>query len=261
MMYVMLSRVCALWQIFILNKFDESKMYPNKKALKELARLEEISQNKNPTHWEIEDKETMKISSLNCRSLKKHHQDIISDNIILKSDVIFLQETWLEDDTSLENLRISNYELHLNSNGKGKGIAIYYKKDTLQHAIDIKEENMQLSKFTSSTIDIVVLYRSQGGNLKDLTMNLEGLISRNKPQLIIGDFNFCYIENSSNSTKKYLKENHFKQLILEPTHIEGNLLDQAHVRDIQQVNKYSTEMHSKYFTDHKGLAIMIEKNK
>ena len=120
---------------------------------------------------------------------------------------------------------------------------------------------MQLSKFTSSTIDIVVLYRSQAGNHNDLKANLEAMINRSKPQLVIGDFNFCYLENSSNATKKYLEENDFTQLITEPTHIEGNLLDQAHVRDVQQINKYSTEIHSKYYTDHKGLAIMIQKNK
>ena len=179
----------------------------------------------------------------------------------MKSGVICLQETWLEDDTILENLKISNYQLHLNSNGKGKGIAIYYKKYALKHEIDIKEENMQLSKFTSSNIDILVLYRSQGGNPNDLMMKIAELTSRKKPNLVIGDFNFCYLENSSNSTKKYLKENDFKQIIAEPTHIEGNLLDQAHVRDVQQINKYSTEIHSKYYTDHKGLAIMIQKNK
>ena len=106
MLYVMLSRVCAMWQIFILNKFDESKMYPDKKALKELERLEEISQNKNPTNWEKEDTDSLKISSLNCRSLRKHHQDMISDAVLLKSDVICLQETWLEDDLILDDLRI-----------------------------------------------------------------------------------------------------------------------------------------------------------
>ena len=193
-MYVMLSRVCAMWQIFILNKFEESKMYPNKKALKELERLEEISQNKNPTDWEKEDSTNMKISSLNCRSLNRHYQDIISDNLLMKSDMICLQETWLEDDTILEKLNILNYELHLNSNGKGKGIAIYYKKDVVQHESDIKEENMQLSKFTSSTIDIVVIYRSQGGNPNDLTKNLSTMMNRNKPQLVLGDFNICYLE-------------------------------------------------------------------
>ena len=178
----------------------------------------------------------------------------------MKSDVICLQETWLEDDTSIDDLKISNYELHLNSNGKGKGLAIYYKKSNLQHEIDIKEDNMQLSKFTSSTIDIVVLYRSQAGNHDDLKANLEAMINRSKPQLVIGDFNFCYLENSSNATKKYLEENDFTQLITEPTHIEGNLLDQAHVRDDQQINNYSTEIHSKYYTDHKALAVMVKKS-
>ena len=52
MVYVMLSRVCTLWQIFILNEFDEAKMYPNKKASEELARLDKIFLNNNPTCWE-----------------------------------------------------------------------------------------------------------------------------------------------------------------------------------------------------------------
>ena len=234
-------------------------MYPDKKALKELERLEEISQNKNPTNWEKEDSETLKISSLNCRSLRKHHQDIITDALLSKSDIICLQETWLEDDMIFDDLIIPNYDLHLNSNGKGKGIAIYFKKDTLQHEIDIKKETMQLSKFSSSTIDIVVIYRSQGGNHNDLKENLATLMSKDKPQLVIGDFNYCYLENSSNSTKKYLQENAFNQLITEPTHIEGNLLDHAHVRDVQGMYNYSTEVHSKYYSDHKGLAIIVKK--
>ena len=35
MVYVMLSRVCALLQLYILNEFDRAKMYPNVKALEE----------------------------------------------------------------------------------------------------------------------------------------------------------------------------------------------------------------------------------
>ena len=259
MMYVMLSRVCTLWQIYILNEFKDSKMYPNKKALIELERLQNISQNMNPTNWERVDKGTMKISSLNCRSLRKHYEDIISDKLLLKSDVICLQETWLEEDTLSDNLSIQDYDLHLNSNGNGKGIAIYYKKNTIQHETDIKKENMQLSKFTSSSIDIVVLYRSQGGNHNDMKANLAALASKNKPQLVIGDFNYCFLKESMNPTKRYLQERSFTQIVHEPTHIEGNLLDQAHVRDVEKINKYSVEIHSKYYTDHKGIAIMIKK--
>ena len=179
--------------------------------------------------------------------------------MLLKSDFICLQETWMEDDTTLDNLSIQDYDLHLNSNGKGKGIAIYCKKNTFHHEIDIREENMQLSKFSSSSIDIVVLYRSQTGNHNDMKANLVALASSNKPQLVIGDFNYCFLKESMNSTKKYLKENSFTQLVNEPTHIEGNLLDQAHVRDVKNINKYSVEIFSKYYTDHKCIAIMINK--
>ena len=55
--------------------------------------------------------------------------------------IICLQETCLEDDRTREDLEIETYELHLNSNGKGKGIAIYFKKNMLKHEIDIKHQH------------------------------------------------------------------------------------------------------------------------
>ena len=257
--YVMLSRICALWQLYILDEFDESKMYPHQQAIEELERLKNISINSNPTEWEKEDNGNFKIYSLNCRSLKKHFPDIISDDILMKSDVICLQETWLDDDTLRGDLDIANYELHLNSQGKGKGIAIYFKKETLRHQIDIKEENLQLSKFTSDVIELVVLYRSQNGDHKHLTQILETLLDSEKPLFVVGDFNFCFMGNSSNPTKKYFHENLFEQLVQEPTHIEGNLLDHAYMRDPKRVNKYKTELHSKYYTDHKGVAMLVKR--
>ena len=242
------------------NHFDETKMYPNQLALKELERLEGISKNKKLSEWEIEEKWTLKISSLNCRSLKKHFLDILSDDLLLISDIICLQETWIEEETLVDNLQIPNYDLHLNSYGRGKGIAIYSKKGILRHEVDINEENLQLSKFSSSSIDIVVLYRSKNGNLQDLAQKLDSLLNTQKTQLVIGDFNFCFLENSSNSTKQYMKNKDFNQLIKEPTHIEGNLLDQAYVRDVRSYHKFSAKLHSKYYTDHKALEIMVKKS-
>ena len=68
MVYVMLSRPCSLSQIYILDEFQKSKMYPNQKALVELERLNKISKNNNPSEWEKEDPNSIKITSLNCRS-------------------------------------------------------------------------------------------------------------------------------------------------------------------------------------------------
>ena len=259
MIYVMLSRVCALWQIFILDKFDEAKMYPNTTALKELDRLDKLSFNTNPTEWEKDQLNTMKIISLNCRSLKKHHKDILSDVLMMKSDLICLQETWLENDETIEDLNIPNYNLYLNSEGRGKGVAAYCKKDIFKHEINIKEENMQISKFISSTIDVIVIYRSQMGNSRQLNEYIGNIIDIEKPQLVIGDFNFCYLDSPSHSTKQFLEKHNFCQLMKEPTHIEGHLLDQAYLQDVGGKLKCTTEVHSKYYSDHKGLAIMVQK--
>ena len=125
----------------------------------------------------------------------------------MKSDIICLQETWLEADIIVDDMEIENYELHLHSNGRGKGHAIYYKKEILKHETDVKEENMQISKFTSSDLDVLVLYRSQNGNMNQLRQHLEELINGEKPILLIGDFNFCFLEDSSQSLKNYLTEN------------------------------------------------------
>jgi exonuclease III len=65
-------------------------------------------------------RQAMKISSLNSRFLKKHIEDILSDGYLLNSDIICLQETWLQEDAISEDLQIPNFKSHLNSNGKGK---------------------------------------------------------------------------------------------------------------------------------------------
>ena len=90
---------------------------------------------------------------------------------------------------------------------------------------------------------------------------LREMIEEGKPQLLLGDFNFCYLESSSNSTGKFLQQSKFKQIIHEPTHLEGNLLDQAHLRDINGEFQYTVKLHSKYYTDHKGIALLIQKGK
>jgi hypothetical protein len=89
---------------------------------------------------------------------------------------------------------------------------------------------MQLSKFTSSSIDVITLYH---GDLELLNQNIENMIKSVRPQLVVGYFNFCYLDSSSNYTCNYLRRNNFEQLIKELTHIGGNLLDQAHLRNIK----------------------------
>ena len=257
----MLSRVCSLDQILILNEFDKRKMYPNKKALEELKRLEEISINKNPTRWEQSIEGELRIGSLNCRSLRKHHGDIITDKDILLCDIICLEETWLEMNDQAENLEVPGYNIHMNSRGKGKGIAIYYKPEYFKHELDIKEDHMQLSKFSSRSVDIIFLYKSQQESEGNLNQAIEIMTQSSDAALVLGDFNFCYNKDSTNAVTKYMKDRKFKQLIAEPTHIEGNLLDQAYLRDIKKELAFTAEVHGKYYTDHKSINIILKKVK
>ena len=77
----------------------------------------------------------------------------------MKADIIHLIETSLDVDA--ENLfGLTGYQPHFLNIGKGKGIATYYKKGVVKHEQDLKENNMQITKFTCQDLDIINLYRS-----------------------------------------------------------------------------------------------------
>ena len=79
-----------------------------------------------------------------------------------------------------------------------------------------------------------------------------------KPTLLIGDFNFCYHSLSVKLLKEFFKSMQFKQLIKEPTHIDGNIIDQAYLKDCEDAIRTKNFIHSKYFSDHRGINIMIK---
>ena len=87
-------------------------------------------------------------------------EDIRKDFELCQSDIICLSETWLKQGDELDDLQVEGYKLHVNSLGSGKGIATYYKREKFQPKIDIKEDNLQISKFISDLIDVVSVYRS-----------------------------------------------------------------------------------------------------
>ena len=110
MVYVMLSCVCALTQLFIIfhkqlsrkkqkqedkinAKVDWSKIQANPSVLTEVERMEKVSINMNPNSWNNPKVKGLRLSSMNIRSLHKHIQDVREDALLMKSDMICLQET------------------------------------------------------------------------------------------------------------------------------------------------------------------------
>ena len=259
--YVMLSRVETLDQLFILGELPDSKFYANNHALEELARLERVSVNRNPPVWQKDFPWSIKISQLNCRSLCLHIYDIKQDPILAFSDVICLNETWMKDNYVEEKLEIDGLNLHLNSNGAGKGIATYIRDEKMHIRQHITKEKAQISKFSAPEMDLINIYRSEGMDNSVLAGELENIIDTSRFTVICGDFNLCYIEQRNNVITKMLESNGFDQLVYEATHLKGGHID--HVYSNHDPKQFNVELglYSPFYlaSDHDAICITITK--
>ena len=223
--YVMLSRVQDIEQLIIIDSVPREKIYPSSQALDELARMNKKAMNRKTFILETH----LVINSLNVRSLRKHLVDIASEPQLMKSDLMLLQQTSLHRNEDAEKFSIEGFKCHLNSNGNGKGLAIYYK-DIFHHGIDICTENYQMTMFQATKFDVVCVYRSQFqskttdiGFLKDL----QRLLKNSYQAYILGDFNSEAFEK--NSIMHEIEKLGFSQLLHQPTHILGGLIDHCYV--------------------------------
>ena len=246
--YVMLSRVEAIEQIYILDELNEEKIRPNYSALRELKLMNNRCQNVSPISWKQNSQDQFKIAHLNCMNMLNNLEDIKCDPTLMESDLLFLSETWLTDDYSPA---INFYTAHYNNFGSGKGLAAFFKKEKFTHICDVQEDRMQLIKMGSNKLDVICLYRSSNGNLTTLLEHLKHLIPLNKTTLICGDFNICYIASRNNKVTKWLEDNRFKQLVQEPTHTKGRLIDHYYVRTCKEVPLVTDLLrYSPYYSDH-----------
>ena len=73
------------------------------------------------TDWDQKQNYQVNISSLNVRSLQQHLKDLRADEFIIKSDILCVQETWLDSDPDEHLLGYHAYYLH----GRSRGIALF----------------------------------------------------------------------------------------------------------------------------------------
>ena len=139
--------------------------------------------------------------------------------------VICLQETWLEQNESSKEYTLSNFNVCLNSQGRGKGLASYFDS-SYDCAINICEKDVQITKVTSEKIDIVNVYRSSSNNT--LAERFTTLLDVDKPTIICGDMN-CDVESENPSFLKTLKDLGFTKINQQPTHDMGRSIDSVFV--------------------------------
>ena len=125
---------------------------------------------------------------------------------------------------------------------------------------DVEVTGIQIVKFHSEEIESIVVYRSSFGNIGSLTEKLSSLPTIKKCQIITGDFNICTKKRPNNLVTSILTNNNFKLITDEATHIEGGYIDQAYIKDEENLFlSPKLERYSPYYSDHDALCITLKR--
>ena len=255
--YVMLGRVQALSQLYIIDKFDSRKIYTSQASLDECENMNRRSLNSNPDAWRSPTS-SIKISSLNISRLKPHMDDLRADPTLKKADLIHISETWVTvDEEHQEQLQLHGYRSFFVSVGAGKGL-VTYSKACFEHVRDVKTPNFQITMFSSSHLDSIHVYRSAEGSTRDIKEHLEDLIDSNKSVIISGDFNICLDKDPNNPISCYLQQQGFEQMAKEATHDDGGRIDHLYLKKCPEMQADSELLqYSPYYSDHDALCLTL----
>ena len=81
------------------------------------------------------------------------------------------------------------------------------------------------------------------------------MVSTGKDTIILGDFNTCYFSERSNQVFKAMEQMEFQQLVKQPTHIAGRLIDLVFFRSSDPDICYKVKQQAQFFTDHDLLQV------
>ena len=242
----------SISQLF-LQRFDEKKIYCNESAKQEAEMIKERAINRKITKWDLNETQTLKISTLNIRSLKKHFIDLREDDFLQKSDIICVNETWLVSDPD-ENL--NGFHGHF-INLKSQGTAVYCKTEA-NEVQKISSENASIIVASYPTFDLISVYRySSSSDLEAFTKEVLEHLNLNKSVLVLGDMNIDLSKQPLNLFTKALMKIGFQQLVQSPTHILGGILDHVYVYCVDSTKFTLYKTHPLYYSDHDAVAILV----
>ena len=256
MAYVMLGRCEILSDIFIAGKFVKTGIRSNTLAKHQMQEIDKAFDEKLKLEHESFENNTT-ISYLNVRSIKSlnnHIEDVSKEPYLMNSTIFCLGETWLSEG---EQRTIEGFHDYYNSNGRGKGLAIYSKErlDTLSFT---SSDGSASALFTKSNgVNIIFLYLSQTFNWDEMRLTLDFWISPSASNIIMGDVNWHF--DNSHQMKNYLESKGFQQCITRATHEGGHKIDHLYVSSGMREKFHITILHqSVHFSDHDVIGIQFQ---
>ena len=248
--YVMLSRIQARSQLTILESVCPKKLYASPIALKELGIMNTLSMNRHHP-WKL-------ITSCNIKSLDCHFKDFLLTPMVHKTDLICLQETWITQLPTDTDFVIDGFQRTFNSVGHGKGIVTYYRSG-FNLSKDVNCKQYQMSKITSGQYTVINIYRSSNASSDRFINDLQSLLDMSHKTFIVGDFNICFLSEFDHPVIKFIISKGFKQLVSNPTQMEGRLIDHVyycHANQDMYKERFSVGQTSPYFSDHDILLVI-----
>ena len=258
MAYVILSRITGIQQLY-LKEFDqkkiEKKIFCNAVAKKEAQRLRARAINIQVTDWDKKRPNFVRISSLNARSLNQHFMDLQKDEFIMQSDIICVQETWLEADPEEQMTQFRAHYVH----GRSKGIAIFTKIKPI-HQESIQTITCSIIKATYIEFDLINVYRfSDGNDIIQFTEEVILLLDITRTQIIVGDFNIDLMKTSHNLFTQTLEQRGFEQIMRRPTHVLGGLIDHVYFYSPQMKASCTLyKQHTVFWSNHTCQSLVLQ---
>ena len=250
MYYVMLSRAQDMENVYNEN-FLPSKLKANADALKEDHSLEQRCVSSSLKEMKFN------FFVLNIRSFSKHAKDICQDIYAKNSDHICLVETWIDPNYQKnEDHQLLGRQFTEASLGKGKGCTIFSTPSKYSgHCGKVIDEKYQILSIVDGEIQLLLVYASKNCPFQKIVSDLENLERSDKQNIITGDFNFH--RDEKNAFTEYIKKRNFVQVVSDPTHDGGRIIDHCYVpRDIEE--KVHLIQHSSYYSDHDALCFNID---
>lgn len=291
LVYVGLSRVTSLEGLFLTDSTGENKFYHarqcNTPRMVDLRTEQKRLRNHQlVTHSDqLEDflestDHTSSLISFNVQSLNAHHEDVSTDFLLTKADLLALSETWLSD---CSNVGIQGYHCiteFKRANVQAGGVAIFQKDSSTSTAIphnlvQLSEEHDPILLEADAFGDIcatevfengigtlfVVVYISPNHTYKQtitfLTRNLFRYAKQDIRIVVSGDFNLDILKPEYRKFVQFMKDFLNLDLNSDPlqtTTFGRTCLDLVFVRNIQA----QTRRYVSYFSYHRPMLTLVD---
>ena len=194
-LYVALSRVTSLNGLYLTGNFDQTAFKSDEKAFAEYERLRsECTLSSIPDI--VCTNNSITITLLNIRSLKKHAVDLTSNKELMTTDILCLTETHILPDQDVEDINNQLNPLTLiynNSPDKFLSTAIGYSKVIFLQSF-LKFDGLFIMRFlkasfsASRVISICVVYRKHSISLNQFLDMLSETLHSYDIDVLLGDF-------------------------------------------------------------------------